>query len=208
MVRHLIRFSVAFLLGWPLIASAQLVFCINNTSGALFARPACGPGFTQLDLQSIPGLQGPEGPAGPPGPAGPAGPPVTASFELLPSLKLVESGEEFTNILSKEVSTGSWLIFSTVSIELSGGPFTGDDERAFVADCRLRDNQGNFMGGNRATGTVTQFTEDAWEITVNGGIFVPEGEPTRIVNLECRTIFENGEVTAAQLLVVKIGGFQ
>ncbi len=64
------------------------------------------------------------------------------------------------------------------------------------------------MGGNRATGTVTEFTEDSWEITVHGGIFVPEGEPSRIVNLECRTIFFRGKVIAAQLLLVKIGGFE
>ena len=75
-----------------------------------------------------------------------------------------------------------------------------------VMECQLRNAAGNVLGANRAAGTCTEFQKDSAEISVNGGIFVPEGEGN-VVSLWCRSEFGAGTLDGAQMMVLKIGGF-
>jgi hypothetical protein len=75
-----------------------------------------------------------------------------------------------------------------------------------VNECQLRDSGGGVIGASRAAGIFTQFQKDSHEITVNGGIFVPEGGGN-VVSLWCREEFGAGTLDGAQMMVVRIGGF-
>ena len=77
-----------------------------------------------------------------------------------------------------------------------------------VNDCQLRDNLGAVLGASRSTGGFSEFTKDAHEITVNGGYTVQDGDPSKVISLWCRSEFDTGKVDGAQLITVKIGGFQ
>jgi hypothetical protein len=205
---------------WSIPVSAQMSFCYNTASGAVFVKRACGPGFTFLNFTTNPGLQGPKGlpgdtgPQGPTGAQGPAGPDgadgatLTAGFELLKNPpKILDPVDGFVNILSKAVPPGNWLVFSTVSISPAFTSDEGEEHISTATDCRLRDSQGGVPGANSSTGSITEFVQDAWEITINGGMSVPPEETTRFVNLECQSAFNVMKVNIGQLMLVKIEHF-
>ncbi len=231
-------FALAVVTSVPTASALQL--CANN-KGTLFAMPACGPGFTQITVGMVEGLQGPPGPQGPAGPQGPqgpigptgatgatgpagsagaigpAGPPGPAGISSIASF--ADAGETFlggpiggpgvfTHVVSKGLSSGSWLIFSTASqVGSNQFPFSGgNDERSMVNECQLRDEFGGVLGVSRATGGYSEFTRDHHEITINGGIFVPDGEG-RTVSLWCREEFGPGYLAGARIVVLKVGGF-
>jgi len=57
-----------------------------------------------------------------------------------------------------------------------------------------------------AAGRVGKFQKDSSEISVNGGLFVPDGGGN-VVSLWCREEFGSGLLDGAQIMVLKIGGF-
>jgi hypothetical protein len=71
----------------------------------------------------------------------------------------------------------------------------------------LRDSLGGVPGANSSTGSQTEFVEDSWEITINGGISVPPEDTTRSVTLECQVPFGDAAATLGQLMLVKIDHF-
>ncbi len=73
-------------------------------------------------------------------------------------------------------------------------------------DCQLRNGQNGVIGGSRSSGGFSAFTRDAHEITVIGGINVPEGT-TGSVTLFCRDAFGRVELDGAAMMVIHIGGF-
>ena len=157
------------------------------------------------------GPTGPTGPAGGPGPVGPAGPAgtqVIASFSSTGPQGLDALGGvgQFTKVLEKGVSGGSWVAFATASAVRGGTIPFFDDIFQQVMECQLRDSGGNILGASRAAGRVGKFQQDSDEISVNGGLFVPEGGGN-VVSLWCREEFSPGLLDGAQIMVLKIGGF-
>jgi hypothetical protein len=224
--------ACSFALGVALLAASTsasaLVLC-RNTAGTLFAMPACTTGFSRVNVGDIQGLQGPQGPqgpagpigptgatgpigpigaAGPTGPAGPAGTNVIASFSSTGPAELGALGGvgQFTKVLEKGVSGGSWVAFATASAVRSADIPFQDDILQQVMECQLRDSGGGVMGASRAAGRVGKFQQDSSEISVNGGLFVPEGGGN-VVSLWCRQEFGFGLLDGAQIMVLRIGTF-
>lgn len=202
---------------------------------ALAACPPGFSSVSVGDIQGLQGPQGPQGPAGPAGPtgptgatgpigpigpigpvgptgatgpAGPAGTQVIASFSTTGphSLDALGSVGQFTKVLEKGVSGGSWVAFATASaVRTSSIPFF-DEIHQEVMECQLRDSSGGVMGASRAAGRAGKFQLDSSEITVTGGLFVPDGGGN-VVSLWCREEFGSGALDGAQIMVLKIGGF-
>jgi hypothetical protein len=199
--------------------------CAKLSSGALFVRVACLKGEFQLNPVAL-GLVGPKGdtgpagpigPAGPTGPAGAAGSTTTATFASAGPTTGFPDLSTWTLVVEKSLSPGSWVAFATASaVGSNESPFAGGhDERSLVNDCQLRtrtpaevasNSFGNVIGATRASGGHSEFTEDTHEISVNGGLFVPEGT-TLSISLWCREEFGPVRLAGAQIVLLKIGGF-
>jgi hypothetical protein len=222
----------ALLLGAASSANAE-VLC-RNIGGTLFALPSCPPGFTLVTVGQIAGLQGPPGPQGPAGPvgpqgpagpqgpqgiqgipgpigpagaAGPAGPSVTAGFAGGGLFVAPDRSNNFFKVLDKTLTTGSYVVVATASGVGTGiGSFSGDEQISMVNNCQLRNQAGGVIGASRATGSFSQFTHDANEITVTGGLIITETVGS--VSLWCNSEFDlQLEVANSQIMVLKIGGF-
>jgi hypothetical protein len=221
-------FAALALLAVTTPASA-LVLC-KNTAGTLFALPQCTAGFTSVSVGAIQGLQGPQGPAGPTGPtgatgpigptgavgpAGPTGPQGPAGTSVLATFAVAgptllegdNSSGQFTKVLEKGIPGGSFVVFATASaVRTALGSFDGDNLHQMVDECQLRDSNGNVLGASRAAGIFTHSQKDSHEISVNGGIFVADGGGN-VVSLWCRDEFGQGTLDGAQMMVLRIGGF-
>jgi hypothetical protein len=239
-----LRASIPALCGLTLFASAAapasaqaLQFCINKSSGALFALGACSSGFRALTAGEIAALRGPAGPAGPqgpagqtgpqgpigpagpigpmgntglqgvPGPAGPAGPSVSATFVQGGTSSL--SQFSFTKVLERVVSEGSYVAVATASSvgDAASGYPSLGTEHKSSTVACELRSDTIVIGAGAASGSVTQYVSDLHEITTTGGVFVPAGE-TRNVSLWCTSPFTTlGQIRGSQLMILRIGGF-
>jgi hypothetical protein len=151
------------------------------------------------------------GAMGLPGPPGPAGTSVTASFAFAGQVVGELGSTAFVKILEKPLLPGSYAIVTTANAVGHGtaGPI-GDTEISDAAHCELRNAANGVIGGNGAAGSFTEFVSDLNEITVTGGIFVPDGT-SNAASLWCRATISTGAqlvVRGAQMMVLRIGGFE
>ncbi|MGE5117601.1 MAG: hypothetical protein ACM3N6_14035 [Betaproteobacteria bacterium] len=225
--------ALALACGSMSAGSAQALTLCVGTGGVLFAMPACVPGFKQVSVGDIAGLQGPAGPmgptgpagpagptgpagpmgpsgpagpqgvAGPPGPQGPAGPSVVATFARVDSA----GGPQATwvKVVDKAVGPGWWIAVATAG-SVGGGSvyFDGSNLHSVAAACQLRDNSGYVLGGNVAFGSQSQYVKNFSDIGVIGGMAVPPGS-TNSIGLWCRSEFDSLSLGDAQLMLMQIG---
>ena len=205
--------AIPLLLG---VGSAEAQVLCKSPNGYLLLLAACGPGMTPITAGQISvqgpatGTAGPRGIRGLPGPTGPAGPPgppgvgVTASFAFSGHFAAPGNGTVFYKLLEKQLTEGSYVIIATAAgVGLANPAIPGP----VVNNCLLRNQNGEAIGAGRASGEVSDFAQDTNEITVTGGIFVPDGT-TNAVSMWCNAEFDRPlEVANTQMLVMKIGGF-
>jgi hypothetical protein len=187
--------------------SAKETMLTWNVQGPAGPQGAIGP-QGPVGATGATGATGPMGPMGATGPAGPAGASVTGSFAFGQALINGEAAV-WHKVAEKPLGPGSWAVFSTASnVTEAGDNFLGGDDLTSIATaCELRNANNGVIGGNGATGAQNEFVKVSHEITVNGGIFVPDGG-ANTVSLWCRSEFHPLGVAGAQIMVLRIGGFQ
>jgi len=153
-------------------------------------------------LQGEQGPAGPQGPEGPQGPVGPAGPQgaagiTTATFALAPPPS-VRVENAFTQVVSKNLPPGNWVVVATASVHSIGNL----DTRG--GGCELRNGA---ISIGRANWGVFIFNENdmymSFPVSINGGAALPQGG---VVSLWCYA--ENGgEAYNAQMMIMQVGSF-
>jgi hypothetical protein len=105
------------------------------------------------------------------------------------------------------LTIGSYVVVATASGVTTGvGSFSGDNQISIATNCQLRNQTGGVIGASNATGSFSQFTRDANEITVTGGLIITDAVGT--VSLWCNSEFNRQlQVENSQIMVLKIGGF-
>lgn len=187
--------------------NATITGCYHKQTGALRVVDSVAQCRSQ-ELGLTWNQQGPQGPPGAPGPAGPVGPAgpagiSTATFEGTGGSP-VGLGGDYTLVLSKALTEGSWVAIASATIDYPLVLDNGDN--GHNAACQLRDG---------TTGGVLGFAEDARTstesqplatagLTLNGGMFVAPGESFRLIQLWC---YSPGAAAEAQMVALQVGGF-
>jgi Collagen triple helix repeat (20 copies) len=145
------------------------------------------------------GAQGPQGPQGDPGPQGPAGDSTTATFAFTTSGVVVGSAN--TQILSKTLPAGNWVVVATASVSSS----VFEDDGDMITNCELR-NGASFIGGTSDERYVAENSVfNTVSLTMNGGAVLPQGGT---ISLWCSQGGAEGPSFAtAQMMIMKVGGF-
>lgn len=165
--------------------------------------------WSQSGPQGPAGPQGPQGPTGPQGPQGPVGPQgpqgvpgpqgptgITGGATFAFGTMVFDAG--FTQVLSKAVPAGNWVVVATVTVRSP----VFNETTLVNTQCELR-NGPSVIGG-----TEDYIRSDRGiivSLSMNGGAALPQGGT---ISLWCQQPNLPGQSHAdAQMMIMQVGGF-